>query len=164
MTHSSKVLFFFLTLAILPIASAQTTPPIASTGAIPTDFGDLNRKAESLQPKSCDPNNFSSIDHLVTVADIIGGDPTEIRAIHIAPKETPPDLQAIRVMIKKVWSGKTQYATCFINWAEGAQWWLEAVISYKSGNQTFLITDGFHVALQDHAGHTWYFRFDSLAQ
>jgi len=69
-----------------------------------------------------------------------------------------------RTSVKTVWQGEFQTASCFINWDEEASWSIEAVAEFYDGRQSELITDGSHVALQDHDGKSWFFRLLPAAQ
>lgn len=144
--------------------------PAKSPPAIPTIVGDpvaaddgvLRQKAEALQHTSC--NRYRYLEHPTSVADFVGGLVKDIRIVHFSPEGNAPSNEELRNTLGKVWQGKFQTASCFIDWAEGTSWSLEAVVEFYDGTQSGIVTDGSHVAFQDHDGNSWFVRLLPAAQ
>jgi hypothetical protein len=61
--------------------------------------------------------------------------------------------------IRRVWSASVQQAWGQIVWAEGSRWNVFAVIEFEdSPRRGSLLTDGFHVQVQDVNGQYWFTR------
>ena len=72
------------------------------------------------------------------------------------PQRDWPDIQQ---EIRRVWSSSVGEAWGEIVWSEGSPWNVFAVIEFeKSTRRGSLLTDGFHVQVQDINGQYWFTR------
>jgi len=95
----------------------------------------------------------------MTVAQFVGGKVKTIRVVRFAEPRNTPTHRELRDAVRKVWEGKFQGVSCQIGWDEGTFWTIEAVVEFEDGKRGELITDGVHVAMQDHNGNSWFLRF-----
>lgn len=70
----------------------------------------------------------------------------------------------VQEAVRKVWEGKFQSSSCFVDWAEPTMWSIEARVDFEDGTRGVLITDGSHVAFQGHDGKSWFLRLLPAAQ
>jgi hypothetical protein len=162
-------LLIFLAALFSSSASAQNnsepSAPLPIINGIPVETGDkaLRRMAEALEERSCNgPDRWFYFP--TSVAESIGGKVKEIHIVRFVSDGTPPTIDAMRQTVGQVWQGKFQSPSCFINWAEGAMWSIEAIVLFDDGKAGEVYTDGFHVAFQDHNGHSWFVRLLPAAQ
>ena len=73
----------------------------------------------------------------------------------ISPAPKPEEVSAT---VEKMWSRRFGWMACQIEWDERALWSIQAELEFEDGKKRVLITDGWHVALQDHDGHNWFVR------
>jgi hypothetical protein len=92
------------------------------------------------------------------VGALVGGWIKDVRVIRYRSREGHLKETEIRDQVRKVWQGTFQSASCYIPWAEGNIWTVEAVVEFYDGKQTTFVTDGSHVELQDYGGQYWYMR------
>lgn len=88
----------------------------------------------------------------------------DIRVVRFTGPRNSAAYKDLRNSVTKVWKGEFQSADCYIAWDEFTLWSVEAVVDFNDGKQSELITDGMHVALQDHNGKSWFFRLLPAAQ
>jgi hypothetical protein len=99
----------------------------------------------------------------ISLGELAGG---KLKAIHVVRAERykgapAPRAEQVRTNVEKVWLRRFGWMACQIGWSEGMTWsgWLvEAELEFEDGKKGLLITDGLHVALQDHEGHNWFLR------
>ncbi len=140
---------------------ATTEPKIQITAAA-TDWRELERKVRILDAPCGGWEQY--LDHPMTVGQFEGGRVTAIRVVRFADRKSAPTHRQLRDVVRKVWEGKFQGVSCQIEWDEGAIWSIEAVVEFEDGQRSELITDGVHVALQDHNGKSRFFRLLPDAQ
>jgi hypothetical protein len=146
--------------------SDANLPPIV-VDPVPADYREVTKTVQTLENAPCN-GGYRYLEHPTTVADFVGGKVKTIRVFRTGrfspgtnPVTTPDET---RQSLKRVWQGKFQSAFCQIAWAEGAFWSIEAVVEFEDGKRSMLITDGVHVALQDHNGKSAFFRLFPAAQ
>jgi hypothetical protein len=146
-------------------ASDANLPPITIDSAA-ADYREATKTVQTLENRSCN-GGYRFLEHPTTVADFVGG---KVKTIHVlrigrlgaGAKPVTPD--ETRQRFKRVWQGKFQVAFCQTPWQEAAFWSMEAVVEFEDGKRSTLITDGVHVALQDHNGNSAFFRLFPAAQ
>lgn len=124
----------------------------------------LRKKVKSLE---CAPNAANAsrrFNSPLSVAESLVERVNTIRVIGFAPQFSKQKFSQLRETVLSVWNGKVQSSTCFMNWAEGELWSVEARLEFEDGKRGVLITDGMHVALKGHDGTTWFFRLLPAAQ
>ena len=155
-------------LALSPLSAqdqkkSSAPSPTILGNPVPVDYRELRHKAEALEDSSCDGRD-RGLYNTISVADFVGGQVKDIRIVRFDPKSKFVTNEERRATLKTVWQGEFRTASCFINWAEGASWSIEAVVEFYDGRRSELITDGSHIALQDHDGKGWFFRLLPAAQ
>ena len=143
--------------------SKTASPTILVDSIIVSDYAELAGKVKTLEVVSCD-GGLRSLDHPTTVGEFVGGKVKTIRVLHSAPRRNPPTAEEVRIGLRKVWQGKFQVCFCQIAWSEPTRWTIESVLEFEEGKRSALITDGVHVALQDHDSKNWFFRLFPAAQ
>jgi hypothetical protein len=93
-----------------------------------------------------------------TVGEIVGGKVIRVRAARFAPFVTTEKADQIPTILRQVWERRAEQPVCYIPWDEGASWSIEAILEFEDGKRSILVTDGFHVAVQDHEGHSNFMR------
>jgi hypothetical protein len=147
-------------------SSEANLPTIGVDSIVVSDYGELRRAADRLESASCN-GGYHYLERPMTVGDFMGGRVKTIRVLRTAPLRpgtSPPTADETRRKLKRVWEGKFQAAFCQIAWAEMTLWSVEAVVEFEDGKRSPLITDGIHVALQDHNGNSAFFRVFPAAQ
>ena len=139
------------------------TTPILIDFMTASDYGDLARTVKLLDRASCDTSP-RHLERPTTVQEFAGGRVKTIRLFRSAPKNNPLKVAELRESLRHVWRSKFQNASCGIEWSQGAPWSIESVLEFEDGERGALITDGVHVALQDHDGKSWFFRLLPAAQ
>jgi hypothetical protein len=166
----SKMLWF----AVLPVLHGQQpagpvmTPPspVPVVGIpIPADSNEFRREINALEEGSCAGQRRDIYrTPPVTLRDFVGGSVKDIRVIRALSFNHAPVSEDFGAMVQKVWEGAFQFTSCHIPWDEGETWRIEAAIEFEDGKRSLLITDGMHVAVQDHNGKVWFFRLLPAAQ
>jgi hypothetical protein len=143
-------------------AKAQgSSPKIVVEGTL-SDNRELEKDAESLSA-GCG-GGYRILEHPTTVGEFEGENVKLIRVVRFASSRAAPTTKDIQRELLKVWQGKFQTVYCYEPWDEGAFWFVKAEVEFEDGKRSALITDGMHVALQDHDGKGWYFRLLPAAQ
>jgi hypothetical protein len=146
--------------------SEADLPAVVVDSVVVSDYGELVMAADRLESASCN-GSYHYVEHPTTVGDFVSGKVKSIRVLRTArlrPGTTPPTADETRQKLKRVWRGKFQAAFCHIAWAERTFWSIEAVVEFEDGKRSTLITDGVHVAVQDHNGTSAFFRLFPAAQ
>jgi hypothetical protein len=130
---------------------------------IAADYGVLRQKAEALQLKSCN-GHYRYLDRPTSVANFVGGLAKDIRIVRFSPKGNGPSNEELGNTVGNIWLGEFKSASCQIDWAEGALWSIEAVVEFYDGTTGKIVSDGGHVAFQDHDGNSWFVRLLPAAQ
>ncbi len=149
------------------VAHAQVAPkkeenraPIVTDGMTTGEFGQILEKARAMEKaKSCG-QRIRERGKPFSLEELAGA---KVKRIRVVRAETykiwpAPKPEQAREMIEKVWSRKFGWMACQIEWDEGALWSVEAELEFEDGKKGALITDGWHVAIQDHEGHNWFGR------
>lgn len=155
-------------LVILPLlcgqghAGAQGGSPKILVDAVASDTRELKKDAESLSG-GCG-GGYSILEHPTTVGEFEGENVKSIRVIRFANSQASLTKKQLQNELLKVWLGKFRDVYCSVTWDEVTLWSLEAEVEFEDGKRSLLITDGYHVALQDHNGRGWYLRLQPAAQ
>ena len=150
------------TVSYLACQSSDASPKIIVDSVVAVDYGVLDAKVKSLNTYPC--RDARRPDQPVTTARLTNGKLKSIRAMRATRLPQLLTAEGIRDLINKVWTGNFQNASCSIDWAEATFWSVESVLEFEDGKTGLLITDGSHVALQDHDGNVWFFRMLPAAQ
>jgi hypothetical protein len=144
--------------------SDANLPPIVADSIVASDYGELRNVADRLEKGPC--NGHYGYLEPTTVSDYVGGPVKAIRLLRSAPLMAANRLSAdeLQQKVRLMWHGKFRSVSCQQMWAEGNFWSLEAVVEFEDGKRSPLITDGVHVALQDHNGNSAFFRLFPAAQ
>jgi hypothetical protein len=144
--------------------SGTNLPPIVVDSVVASDYGELRNVADRLEKGPC--NGHYGYLEPTTVSDYVGGSVKAIRLLRSAPLMAANRLSAdeLQQKVRLVWHGKFRSVSCRPMWAEGNFWSIEAVVEFEDGKRSPLITDGVHVALQDHNGNSAFFRLFPAAQ
>lgn len=143
--------------------SETTSPTILVNSMMASDFAELGRTVKTLEGASC-KGGYRYLEHPTTVGDFVGGKVKTIRVVRSAARKSPPTAEEVLKSLRMVWQGKFQVAFCQLPWAEPTNWSIESIMEFEDGKRSALITDGVHVALQNHDGKTWFFRLFPAAQ
>jgi hypothetical protein len=129
-----------------------------------TTWAELAKSVKVLESLPC--NRVRRFDLPQSVGESVGGKVKAIRILRFTRFGPRAELQVSEVqeLVRKVWMGKFQASSCFIDWAEGTLWLLEARLEFEDGHRGALFTDGSHVALQGYDGKSWFFRLLPAAQ
>jgi len=153
--------FFILALALTGLAHSPTgTAPIVTDGMTTGEFGQILEKARAMEKaKSCGRRIWEE-GKPFSLEELAGAKVKRIRVVRaetykISPAPKPEE---VRATVEKMWSRKFGWMACQIEWDEGALWSIQAELEFEDGKKGVLITDGWHVALQDHDGHNWFVR------
>lgn len=159
----SGLLLLFLSCAPSRAYSDAALPKVVVASATAADYSEFNAQVKALERTTCDgPSRY--FEKPMVVENFVGANVRSIRVIHFSPQNKPPKSDEIRKVVKSVWQGSLQSASCGILWAEGVLWSIECTLEFKDGKRGVLITDGVHVALRDHEGKNWFFRLLPAAQ
>jgi hypothetical protein len=127
-----------------------------------TTWRELNERIGSLNRTTCNLNNADHgsrrLKSPTSVGESAGGRVKTIRVAGFAPMTPRQTFSQLPESVRNVWMGKFQSSSCHIDWAEMNLWFLEARLEFEDGHRGVLITDGHHVALQDHNGMIWFLR------
>lgn len=146
------------------LANSRTTSPgILVDSMTVSDHGELAGEVKTLEAVSCNGGS-RYLEHPTSAGEFVCGKVKNIRVVYIARKSKPPTAEEVRKSMTKVWQGKFQASFCQIPWAEPTFWSIESILEFEDGRQGALITDGVHVALQNHDGKNWFFRLSPAAQ
>ena len=128
-----------------------------------------HKVSDSLVPKfephpSCG-GNYRWFERPMTVPELAGGWVKNIRIVRFSSELSHTSaVEEMRNLVKRVWPGKFQGASCQIDWDEGTFWSVEAVVDFYDGRKSTLLTDGSHVELEDHNGNRWFLRLLPTSQ
>lgn len=147
----------------VPVQSSAASPTVLTASAASDQPEELRRDAEALESVGCN-GHYIYLDHPTTVGDFIGGKATAIRVVRFAQQFNSRNQREFPEALREVWNGRFQSASCHINWAEGASWSIAAIVEFEDGKHSKLITDGSHIAFQDHSGRNWFVRLLPSAQ
>jgi hypothetical protein len=153
-------------LRIEPLEVSEPNLAIVVDSVVVSDYQELGKETDRLNLASCN-GGYHYLEHPTTVEDFVGGKVKAIRVLRTAPLRPwgkPPTADEIRQRVRRVWEGKFQAAFCQLAWAEPTFWSIEATLEFEDGKRSPLITDGVHVALQNHDGKTSFFRLFPDAQ
>lgn len=154
-------------LGLEPLEASDVNLPAIIVDSPPaSDYGEMTKAARGLENPVCN-GGYHFLEHSTTVGEFVGGKVKTLRVLRTAPFRPfakPPALDEARQKLKRVWQGKFQQFACQIDWAEGTFWSIEALMEFGDGKRSPLITDGVHVALQDHNGNSAFFRLFPAAQ
>jgi hypothetical protein len=154
-------------LNIEPLETSDANlPAIAVDSLTVGDYGELAKAVNGLEKASCN-GGYHYLEQPKAVGEFVGGRVKTIRVLRTAPFRPgikPLTLDETRQEVKRVWQGKFKAAFCQIAWAEATFWSVQAVVEFDDGKRSPLITDGVHVALQDHDGNSAFFRLFPAAQ
>jgi hypothetical protein len=139
----------------------HSSPKVVIEGTL-SDTRELQKDAESLSA-GCG-GGYRILEHPTTVGEFEGENVKLIRVVGFASSPAAPTTKDIQKELLKVWQGKFQTVYCYVPWDEGASWFVKAEVEFEDGRRSALITDGVHVALQDHGGKGWYLRLLPAAQ
>jgi hypothetical protein len=151
-----------LLVATISLSQSSTLPQTPAPGfvldsAVSTQSEELRRDAEGLNDVQCN-GHYIYLERPTTVGAFMGFPVKMVRVTRYAQTIESPAGTKLRQILEKVWGGQFRSASCFIGWAEFTPWSIEGVVEFQDGKRGSLITDGFHVALQNHAGKTWFIR------
>jgi hypothetical protein len=176
MTRKSSIIqrlvLFFIALASLHFASllhaqgsaiSQIQSPKIRIDNVSGEWADLTRKVNALESTKCN-GQYVSLNAGTTVEAFVGGRVKDIRVIRFVGVGNSATRKEVRNRITRVWRGKLKDVSCYLGWDEGTYWSIEAIVEFEDGKRGALITDGFHVAMQDHAGKTWFVRLFPATQ
>jgi hypothetical protein len=135
--------------------SEEVVPKILVNSVQLIDFGEINQSVKTLEQPTCANSRDSE---LLTVANLVGGKVKVIRVTRTLRLKNSPKKKKLKETLRKVWRGKFQGADCRILWDEVVLWSIQSVLEFEDGKKGTLLTDGLHVALQDHDGKVWFFR------
>lgn len=140
--------------------NATKTPVDISGMTIMDDSGQILAKARAMEDaKNCGQRKWGE-SPAFSLEQLAGGKVKRIRVMRASGrfKGAPlPKPEEVRATVEKIWSRKFGVGMCQIEWDEGAFWSIQAELEFKDGSKGVLITDGRHVALQDHDGHNRFF-------
>jgi hypothetical protein len=143
-------------------SGSKATAPKIRLDVTSTASAELDRDAKAL---GSSPNaGYRRLDHPETVADFVGGKVKDIRVVGFTGSRISRERIDPRILVRKVWAGEFQDAYGYQAWDEVTLWTVEAIVDFDDGKESELITDGMHVALQDHDGKSWFFRLLPAAQ
>jgi len=143
-------------------AKAQGSSPRIRVDAVASEFSVLDADAKALSA-GCG-GGYRILEHPTAVGEFEGENVKAIRVVRFARSQTSQPRKELQQNFLKVWQGKFQAVYCYLPWDELALWSIEAEVEFQDGKRGTLITDGMHVALQDHDGKGWYFRLLPAAQ
>jgi hypothetical protein len=146
-----------------PVQSRVPSPTILADSAVPGHPEEFRRDAEALERAGCNLQ-YIYLDHPTTVGDFIGGKAAAIRIVRFAQQINSRKQRELPEALRDVWNGQFQSASCQIAWDEGTLWSITAIVEFEDGKQSKLITDGSHIAFQDHSGRNWFVRLLPSAQ
>jgi len=135
--------------------SEEVLPKILVNSVQLVDFGELNQSVKKIEQPRCANSRDSE---LLTVANLVWGKVKVIRVTRTLLVKNSPKTKELRETLRKIWRGKFQGAYCRILWDEVVFWSIQSVLEFEDGKKGTLLTDGLHVALQDHDGQVWFFR------
>jgi hypothetical protein len=138
-----------------PAKSENALPKILVDDVKRDGVGELNESLKAIEQPTC----TNSRSGYLTVSDLVGGKVNVIRVTHTLWRlRNPPTAEDLKETVREVWQRKFQGADCRILWSEMVFWSIKAVVEFDDGKKSVLLTDGTHVALQDHDGKGWFFR------
>ncbi len=96
-----------------------------------------------------------SFNQFMSVEEFVGGNVKEIRVDYYDPGPTPDQ---VKEQVRKVWLGIFHDVMCRIEWDEATLWNIRATVEYEDGGKSSILSDGWHVQVQDREGKYWYLR------
>lgn len=139
-------------------------PRIVVDTMVKSDFAEIGKKVREMDDGSKCTGGMKYEEKSRVVGDNVGGKVKAIRVLRVAAWKADPKAGEAQAKVEKVWAGKFQSAFCQIAWAEPTLWSVEAELEFDDGKRGALITDGSHVALQDHDGNNRFLRIFPAAQ
>jgi hypothetical protein len=137
----------------------QSKTPIDTSGMIADESGQIFIKVRAMEAaKSCGQKKWRE-DTPLSLEQLAGAKVERIRVVMASGRfkgRHAPKPEEVRATVQKMWSRKFGWMTCQVEWDEPVLWYIQAELGFKDGNKGVLITDGRHVALQDHDGHNWF--------
>jgi hypothetical protein len=134
--------------------------PIETSGMTTAEFSELARNVRAMDDgKHCGRRELE-FGKTISLEELAGGKVKAIRVVRAETYKGAPAVKAeeARAKLEKVWSGRFGFMACQIGWAEPTLWSVEAELEFEDGKKGVLITDGWHVALEDHEGNNWFLR------
>jgi hypothetical protein len=139
-------------------------PRIVVKSAVSDDGNLIAADVKRLDHTDCKqvPSRYNSE---TSVSELAAGKVKTIRVLHTLSTFKPAKAEDIRRMLLQVWLSKTnECCACGIEWDEGTFWSIDAALEFEDGRKGILITDGTHVAMQDHDGRKLFFRISAAAK
>jgi hypothetical protein len=145
--------------------TASTNPIIDVSSARPSDYQGMAALVNRMNRTGCGADPVHS-QKPMSVEALAGAKVKRILVEQIDDGYGRASLrpEQIQDTVKRAWAGSFQSRSCFIDWAEGARWSLQAKLEFEDGAAGLLVTDGIHVALRDHDGNPWFLRLLPAAQ
>ena len=144
--------------------SSVPLPKIVLHSAVSDDGTLITADVERLNHTDCGqvPRRYNSE---TNISDLAGGKVKRIRVLRAVSNFKPAKPEEIRRTLLKVWLSTTlECCACGQEWAEGTFWSIDAALEFADGKKGVLITDGTHVAMQDHDGNKLFFRISPFAK
>jgi hypothetical protein len=138
--------------------SSVPLPKIVFDSAVSDDGSIIYADVKKLDHTDCKqvPSRYNSE---TNVSDLAAGKVKTIRVLHTNSTFKPAQPEELQRMLLKVWLSTTlECCSCGIIWDEGNFWSVDAALEFEDGKKGILITDGTHVAMQDHDGRKLFFR------
>jgi hypothetical protein len=163
MHYRFQKLALLLSLAI-PLLAQAPTPKLMIDARELADYSVIARRIKDFEHLPCKTNATKYNTHAINISDFVGAKVSRIFVLHTAPKEKPFTNAELTALLIKVWQGQFQSASCYIPWAEATYWSVGAAMEFTDSSQAGLLTDGTHVAIQNHSGQTFFLRLLPAAQ
>lgn len=138
-------------------SEAPASPLVSADGVADSPPQELRLEAEMLSGGAGCSAPVWTGKH-TTVGEIVGGKVVKIRVVRFASSVTTKKADQIPTVLRQVWEGQAEEPACYIAWDEAPLWSIEAVLEFDDGKRSLLVTDGLHVAVQDHEGHSNFMR------
>ena len=141
-------------------AKTEIGTQIVTAGMTAAEFREIAGKVRAMDDgKNCGHRTLE-YRQTIRLEELAGGKVKTIRVVRAESFKGAPALKAeeVKAKVEKVWSAKFGWMACTIQWAEPTLWSVEAELVFEDGKKGVSITDGWHVALRDHDGNTWFLR------
>jgi hypothetical protein len=138
--------------------SSVPLPRIVFDYAVSGDSNGISADVKKLDLTDCKrvPSRYNSE---TNVSDLAAGKVKKIRVLRTSSTFKPVKHEELQRMLLKVWLSTTlECCACGIEWDEMTFWSIDAALEFEDGKKGVLITDGTHVAMQDHDGRKLFFR------
>jgi hypothetical protein len=119
----------------VPVQSSVPSPTVLTGSAASGQLEELRRDAEALESAGCN-GQYIYLDHPTTVGDFIGGKATGIRVVRFAQQFNSRNQRELPEVLREVWDGRFQSASCQISWAEVTLWSIAAVVEFDDGKHS----------------------------